>query len=80
MQGLARYLDDRRQATDGVDTLVALSLKGLARWAKQPPAARFRAMVKSGLIDERGRVRNRRSPRPLGELTRELGAQRRAAR
>jgi hypothetical protein len=65
---------------DPVNVLVAQSLKGLARWAKMPPAVRFRAMVKSGLIDKRGRVRNKLSPRTLGDLTRELETRRRQAR
>jgi hypothetical protein len=72
-----------RRATNRVDpvnTLVAQSLKGLARWAKQPPAVRFRAMVKSGLIDEGGKVRNKPSPRTLGDLTRELETRRRQGR
>lgn len=66
-------------AAEPVKTLVALSMKGLARWAKQSPKVRFNAMVKSGLIDKRGKVRNRPSARTLGELTRELERRKRKA-
>jgi hypothetical protein len=57
---------------DPVDILVALSLKGLVKWAKQPAAVRFQAMVKSGLIDNQGKVRNMHKSRTLGELTHKL--------
>jgi hypothetical protein len=64
--------------TDPVDILVAQSLKGLAKWAKIPPNVRFQAMVKSGLIEKSGKVRNKLSPQTLGDLTRELEKHRRA--
>jgi hypothetical protein len=76
-QGMNRRATAR---VDPVNTLVAQSLKGLARWAKQSPAVRFRAMVKSGLIDEGGKVRNQPSSRTLGDLTRELETRRRQGR
>jgi hypothetical protein len=73
---------NRQVATrvDPVNVLVAQSLKGLARWAKMSPTVRFRAMVKSGLIDERGKVRKSLPSRTLGDLTRELETRRRLAR
>jgi hypothetical protein len=61
-------------------TLVARSLVGLARWAKKPSTVRFREMVKSGLIDEHGRVLHGRPSRTLGDLTSELEAHRRPTR
>jgi hypothetical protein len=72
----------KRQSSNRVDpvnVLVAQSMKGLARWAKQPATVRFRAMEKSGLIDRHGRVRNAPGPRTLGDLTRELEARKRRA-
>lgn len=77
LQRMSRHAATRN---DPVETLVAQSLAGLARWAKQPPAVRFRAMVRSGLIDERGNVRSKASARTIGELTRDLQARKRRTR
>lgn len=65
---------------DPVEKLVAQSMKGLAAWARRPTTVRFREMVRSGLIDEEGKVRHDISTKTLGDLTTSIEKKRRLVR